>query len=70
MLHMCIFNIHKIPVFCGIVFMTKLSYSLWWSLISEGVREGEGFAKIVWGLEPDVWETPFLLVHLFVCPLS
>ena len=29
MLHMCIFNIHKIPVFCDKVFMTKIAYSLW-----------------------------------------
>ena len=69
MLHMCIFNIHKIPVFCDKVFMTKLSYSLWWSLILEGVIEGKGLATVVWD-EPDVWETPFLLVHLFSCPLS
>ena len=62
MLHMFIFNIHKIPVFCDKVFITKISYSLW-SLILEGVIEGEGFAKIF-------LKAPFLLVHLFAGPLS
>ena len=63
MLHMFIFNIHKIPVFCDKASMTKY-------LILCGVSprrcyrlEGEGSAKIV-------WETPLSLFHLFACPLS